>query len=236
MKKIICSLLSGLMIFGSVAGNVYADTTSNKTPVARGVDISYYQSGISLRELKNEGIDYAILRAGYGKYSSQEDIMFDEFVQQAQDCNMPIGAYWFSYATTPEEAEQEAYACLKVIDGITFQYPVWFDIETESIMNLSEDEICEIVDSFCSVLEDNGYYTGVYTYQWLANDKFNSEMDKYDVWLADIKNSEVTYKNTIGMWQNKIGLRVNNKFYKIDCNYSYKNYPAIMKQTGLNNN
>ena len=48
----------------------------NKLEVLNGVDISAWQEKVNWKKIKNDGIDFAILRAGYGKNASQEDAYF----------------------------------------------------------------------------------------------------------------------------------------------------------------
>ena len=68
----------------------------------KGIDVSVWQGTIDWSEVKNE-IDFAILRAGYGRYASQKDDRFEEYYAGCERHNIPKGAYWFSYATTKDE-------------------------------------------------------------------------------------------------------------------------------------
>jgi GH25 family lysozyme M1 (1,4-beta-N-acetylmuramidase) len=231
-RKVLIGLLSSLLVFGSLTAiPASAYSTKDQAILAKGVDISYWQGDVKFNRLA-KNVDYVILRAGYG--SSNKDVMFDKYVTEAKKNNMNIGAYWFSYATTTKEAEKEAYKCLEVLGDTQFEYPIFYDIEQESILDLSADEISDIVCTFCDILEDHGYYTGVYTYQWLANNKFNDKVGAYDVWLADIIHDEVSYKYPIGMWQNSLTVKIDGIDENLDFNYAYKDYPSIMKRNKLN--
>ena len=75
-----------------------------------GIDVSKYQGDIDWRKVKDSGIKFAIIRAGYGKETYQKDPYFDINYKNAKAVGMPIGVYWYSYATKIEEAEQEAKA------------------------------------------------------------------------------------------------------------------------------
>ena len=87
------------------------------TTTKQGVDISYCQKQVDWNKVS--GIDFAILRAGYGRYTNQKDSMFESHYAGAKKIGLPVGAYWYSYATTPEDAEKEADACIEVIKGIS---------------------------------------------------------------------------------------------------------------------
>ena len=70
----------------------------------KGIDISVWQGKIDWSEVaKDENVKFAILRAGYGMYTSQKDDRFEEYYAGCKRYNIPVGAYWFSYATTKQE-------------------------------------------------------------------------------------------------------------------------------------
>ena len=141
--------------------------------VARGIDVSMYQSYVNWDKVKKEGnVDFAIIRAGYGKYASQEDPYFDINMQNARAAGIDCGAYWFSYALTPEDAVLEAKAFLSVIKGYQFEYPVVFDMEYEKQAKLSREQASAIAEAFCSTMEKEGYYVSVYSYVSFLNDMF----------------------------------------------------------------
>ena len=83
--------------------------------IFEGVDVSVYQGNIDWNRAKADGIEFAIMRAGYGKYVSQKDKYFDQNMKNAKAAGLPCGVYWFSYALTPEDAIKEADACYEVI-------------------------------------------------------------------------------------------------------------------------
>ena len=86
-----------------------ADTTSKAdSPKAmKGIDVSRHNGSINWNQVKNDGVQFAILRAGYGNLLSQKDSKFEEFYQGAKAVGIPIGCYWYSYAITPEDARKK---------------------------------------------------------------------------------------------------------------------------------
>ncbi|OUP06238.1 GH25 family lysozyme, partial [Anaeromassilibacillus sp. An200] len=82
----------------------------------KGIDVSKYQELIYWEKVKAAGIDFAILRAGLGKYITQIDPRFEQNAFGALGAGLHVGAYWFSYATSPEEARQEAQVCAQVLE------------------------------------------------------------------------------------------------------------------------
>lgn len=205
--------------------------------VARGIDVSMYQSYVNWDKVKKEGnVDFAIIRAGYGKYASQEDPYFDINMQNARAAGIDCGAYWFSYALTPEDAVLEAKAFLSVIKGYQFEYPVVFDMEYEKQAKLSREQASAIAEAFCSTMEKEGYYVSVYSYVSFLNDMFTDTVfEKYDVWAAHFNVSKPSFtRSYYGMWQYSSTSRVPGIDGNVDADYAYRDFPYLMKQFSLN--
>lgn len=205
--------------------------------VARGIDVSMYQSYVNWDKVKKEGnVDFAIIRAGYGKYASQEDPYFDINMQNARAAGIDCGAYWFSYALTPEDAVLEAKAFLSVIKGYQFEYPVVFDMEYEKQAKLSREQASAIAEAFCSTMEKEGYYVSVYSYVSFLNDMFTDNVfEKYDVWAAHFNVSKPSFtRSYYGMWQYSSTSRVPGIDGNVDADYAYRDFPYLMKQFSLN--
>lgn len=84
----------------------------NKLEVLNGVDISAWQEKVNWKKIKNDGIDFAILRAGYGKKANQEDAYFATNFKNATAAGLPVGIYWYSYAKSVADVEKRrACAC-----------------------------------------------------------------------------------------------------------------------------
>lgn len=205
--------------------------------VARGIDVSMYQSYVNWDKVKKEGnVDFAIIRAGYGKYASQEDPYFDINMQNARAAGIDCGAYWFSYALTPEDAVLEAKAFLSVIKGYQFEYPVVFDMEYEKQAKLSREQASAIAEAFCSTMEKEGYYVSVYSYVSFLNDMFTDTVfEKYDVWAAHFNVSKPSFtRSYYGMWQYSSTSRGPGIDGNVDADYAYRDFPYLMKQFSLN--
>ena len=76
----------------------------------KGIDVSVHNGKIDWKKVKTADVDFAIIRAGYGKTATQADQRFEENYAGAKAAGIPVGAYWYSYATTPAEAKAEAVA------------------------------------------------------------------------------------------------------------------------------
>ena len=203
--------------------------------IFEGVDVSVYQGNIDWNRAKADGIEFAIMRAGYGKYVSQKDKYFDQNMKNAKAAGLPCGVYWFSYALTPEDAIKEADACYEVIKNYKLEYPVSFDMETESQMKLPKETVAQIIEAFCGRMESYGYYTTLYTYASFLNYKVEDRIfDKYDIWVAHYNPSKPAFNRNYGLWQYSCTGSVQGITGNVDRDYVYLDYERIIKNAHLN--
>lgn len=203
--------------------------------VANGIDVSVWQGEVDWKQVASTGTDYAIIRAGYGRYASQKDKYFDANIKGAKAAGLDVGVYWYSYAESPADAVKEAEACYSVIAGQKLEYPVYFDLEDPSITGKSNSELTAIAEAFCSYLESKGYYVGIASYSNFLNTKLNAEVfDKYDVWVASYGVSNPAFSRNYGMWQYANDGKVKGINGSVDLDYSYLDFPSLMNQFHLN--
>lgn len=194
-----------------------------------GIDVSEHQDKIDWPKVAATGIDYVIVRAGYGKELYQKDKRFDENMAGVQSVGLDCGAYWYSYALSVEDAYKEAETCYQIIKDYNFNYPIYFDIEDKTQMKLSTAEISAIIEAFCSTLEAKGYYVGLYSYASLLTTKVYEEvLDKYDIWVAHFDVPAPSYYKDYGMWQYCSTARIDGIKNAVDLDHSYVNYPYII--------
>jgi GH25 family lysozyme M1 (1,4-beta-N-acetylmuramidase) len=200
----------------------------------RGIDVSKWQGNIDWNRVKASGVDFAILRAGYGSVSSQKDPTFEDNYQNAKAAGIPVGAYHYSYAKDIAGAKREAQTFLEWIKGKQFEYPVVFDMEESATYNLGRNTVSEIIKTFCSIVEAAGYYVSVYTNKnWLDHVVSDEVKSKYDTWLAQW-TSTPSYVGPYGMWQYTSSGTVDGISGRVDMDIAYKNYPEIIKRKQLN--
>lgn len=196
------------------------------------VDISSWQGGINYQDIKNN-CKYAILRAGFG--DSDIDSRFEEHYANLHGGDMHLGAYWYSYAQSPDQARTEARLFLSIINGKEFDLPIYLDIEDGSMAGLGRGTLDAIVRAFGEEIQNAGYYFGVYSnLNWYRNIISGSELNKsFDWWIAlwDSEAPDPAYGINYGIWQ--FGY-VNLGGMTIDGNYIYKDYPQIIRDLGLN--
>ena len=200
----------------------------------KGIDVSKWQGNIDWTKVKSAGIEFAMLRGGFGKTASQIDSKFEQNYRNAKAVGMPVGVYHYSYAKTVEDAKREAQFCLSYLKGKSFEYPIAFDIEDNSQANLGKSTLTAIAKAFCEEVEKAGYYVCIYAnLDWLKNRLDMVALSNYDVWVAQWA-SKCTYGGVYGMWQYSDKGSVNGISGNVDMDEAYKNYPNIMKTNGLN--
>lgn len=203
----------------------------------KAIDVSKHQGIIEWLKVKNSGVSLAMIRAGYGRYVGQKDPQFDRNVRECEANGIAWGTYWYSYATSPEQARQEARCCLQVIKGLKPTLPVAYDIEYEpGILALSNATRTAMVKAFLEEVEAAGYYGILYASKDFIQHKLNwRELTAYDVWCAQY-GSRCTCQLPYGIWQysssNPLGIPGFGN--SLDCNNVYKDYPAIIQHAGLN--
>lgn len=202
--------------------------------MSKGIDVSKHQGAIDWQKVKNSGIDFAILRAGYGKYDGQKDERFEENYINAKKAGIKIGAYHYSYAKSVEDAKKEAEVFLKWIDGKRFEYPVALDVEEKSQSDKGKQFVSDIIRAFCGIVEKAGYYVCVYANKyWLDNFIDEECKRKYDTWLAQW-SEKATYDGKYGIWQYSSQGNIDGISGRVDLDESYKDYYSIIKANGLN--
>lgn len=208
----------------------------------KGIDVSQWQGTIDWQKVKGSGVSFAMIRAGYGQNNIDK-----QFVRNITECNrlgIPCGVYWFSYATTAAMAKKEAQYALAAVKPYHLDYPVAFDFEYDSVnyankvgVSVTKQLATSIASAFLDEVESAGYYGVLYTNQDYLNRYFDASLkNKYDIWLASWYTSPNFNKPPMncGLWQYASDGVCPGISGNVDLDISYKDYPAIMEQTGLN--
>ncbi len=200
----------------------------------KGIDVSVHNGDIDWSKVKADGIDFAILRAGYGKLAKQKDAKFEDNYKGAKAAGIPVGAYWYSYATTPDEAKLEAEVCVSILKGKQFEFPIFFDQEEKTTLDTGKANCSEMIRAFCDVLEANGYWVGLYTSRSCLTTHIEDDIKKrYALWAAEWSD-KLRYDGPVGIWQHSEKGKVDGITGNVDLDIGYKNYPTMIKAKGLN--
>ena len=171
--------------------------------VGYGIDVSKHQGKINWEKVNNSGVDYAIIRCGYGQDQyNQDDEYWDINAKACEQYGIPYGTYLYSYADTVEKAASEAKHVLRLVEGYDLSYPIYYDLEESSVRSkLNKSQIADIAETFCSIIEDAGYEAAIYSSKdWFENYLTDSRFDQWDRWVAQY-NTQCTYRGEYTMWQ-----------------------------------
>ena len=200
----------------------------------KGIDVSVHNGNIDWQKVKSAGIDFAILRAGYGRLEKQKDEKFEQNYAGAKAVGLPIGAYWYSYAMSEDEARLEADVFLKVIKGKQFEFPVYYDVEEKKQFDLGKEAVSAIMRAFLSKVEAAGYFTGLYgSASSLTTHTADDIKNRYTIWLAHWVN-QTNYSGAYAVWQYSEKGNVNGITGSVDLDTCTKDFPTIIKEKGLN--
>ena len=206
----------------------------------KGIDVSQWQGEIDWATVKAAGVEFALIRAGLRGYAPEgklaEDARFRENAEGAIAAGIPVGVYFFSQATTPEEGREEARYCLELVRPYKLDFPVYIDSEyanaqrTGRADGLSKEARTAAVTAFCQEVEGAGYYAGIYASEsWFAQQL--GEVSRYDRWVANWTGKpDVPH----GIWQYSNAGRVDGIATPVDLDEAFQDYPAIIQAAGLN--
>lgn len=212
----------------------YFGISKSNEPLMKGIDVSVHNSNIDWQKVKNAGIQFAILRSGYGRELSQKDAKFEENYKNAKAVNMPIGAYWYSYAMSEDEARLEADVFLKIIEGKHFEMPVYFDLEEKKQFDLGKEKVSAIMRAFLEKVESAGYFVGLYgSASSLTTHTADDIKSHYTIWLAHW-TEQTNYSGAYGIWQYSSEGKVNGISGNVDMDICYNDFPTIIKNKKLN--
>lgn len=211
-------------------------TSGGGKMTTHGIDVSQYQGLIDWEVVKDR-IDFAIIRCGFGQdRPDQDDKLFRRNADECTRLNIPFGVYLYSYAKNTNDAKKEADHVLRLVKDYQMAYPVYYDLEDNNTTGKQSNEVIgDIAKTFADILEDQGYYVGIYASLYWWKTKLTSPVfDRYTHWIANY-TAELNYDGTYDMWQYSSTGWVEGVPTIVDLNYCYADFPAIIKRAGKNN-
>lgn len=199
-----------------------------------GVDISKYQDYVDFVTLKNEGVDYVMIRVGARGYSTGQitlDDNFDDNMIRAKEAGLEVGVYFYSQAVSEEEAVEEANFVLQHIAAYEIDYPVAFLMERISndkarIDGLSKNDKTTVTRAFLNTIKDAGYMPMVYgNKEWLIKEVDLSKLSEYDIWLSQ-SGDLPDYPYRFSMWQYTNTGEISGISGYADLNINFIDYSA----------
>lgn len=199
---VLIALIAIPSLRGSNPGNTY------------GIDVSSHNGSIRWKEVAENGVEFAVIRAGSRGYSNgtiKEDTQFKRNMRHAWFHHVDRGVYFYSQAVNETEAEEEAMAVLKSLNGADLALPVFLDMEDTGTNGkgradgLPREERTKVALAFAKVIREKGYQPGVYANRWYLNNALNPEAletANIDIWLAEYtSNPRPKYTGHYDYWQ-----------------------------------
>lgn len=194
----------------------------------RGIDLSKWNGKVDFKKVKESGVEFVILRAGYGKEIQQKDPRFEEYYREAKNAGLHVGAYWYSYATNVEGAREEARTCIQVLAGKQFDFPIFYDVEEKKQFALGRELLTEIVYEFLTSLERAGFFAGLYMSKSPLTSYMPSNIGKrFALWVAQYAK-KCTYKGSWAIWQSSNEGRVPGIYGVVDLDTCEFDFPSLL--------
>lgn len=208
-------------VLGSVRSKRSIATQSSITQeniTRKGIDVSEHNGDINWDKIKAAGIDFVILRCGYGQdQTSQDDKKWLRNVEACERLEIPYGVYIYSYATNTTKASSEADHVLRLIQGHKLSYPVYFDMEDTSTEN---SDLTAIAKTFCNKIQNAGYPVGVYaSLSWWNSKLTDTCFGNWYRWIASWSASKCNYNGDFALWQYSENGAVSGISGNVDMNY-----------------
>lgn len=198
-----------------------------------GIDVSEHNGTLDWAKIKKAGIEFAIIRTGYG--TSHVDTQFKNNMKGAIEQGIHIGAYHFSYALNESGAKNEADFVTALLQPYKdkIDMPVFFDFEYDTVsyakkqgVALGKEAFNNHTVAFCEQIKKAGYTPGTYyNLSYLNSYVDKSKIGKYVKWFAQYASAPGT--SDYALWQYSSSYKISGLGCKFDVN--------ILKDTSIIN-
>ena len=217
----------------------YIGSASNEFKTREGIDVSAHNGKIDWKELKEKGIEFAVLRVGgryYGKSSGTiyEDKYIKYNIEQATKYGIEFGVYFFSAAITEKEAIEEANWCIQKLKAydtdkkckyIAHDFEIFGQSRAEDI---TKEELNKDAVAFLSKVKASGYTPMLYGSKYYLTTHFNVEdickkLGNCKIWLAHYTTNGAlsNYKDNYDIWQYSDTGKLDGISGKVDLDIVY---------------
>lgn len=211
-------------------GTENTDFTASGENVKKGIDVSKWNETIDWEAVKEDGVEFAIIRCGYrGSLSGSLiiDPTYEENIRGAIAADIPVGVYFFTQAVNEVEAVEEASMVINLIRRYDVDYPVFLDSESAGgngrADKLEAEERTRIHKAFLETIAAAGYATGIYgSANWLDGKVEMKELSGYHTWLAEYADIP-SYDGYYHMWQYTSKGSIDGISTNVDLNLCYMN-------------
>ena len=181
--------------------DIYAEHKNDKTKI--GIDISKWQGNVDFEKLKKANVEFVMIRLGYQTGFGKELILdkyYEQNIKLANKYGIKTGVYFYSYASNPKEAKEQAEFVKKHIKNYKIDMPVAFDFEDWKNIVLAKLSIYDInknAKTFLDEIKKVGYKVMNYGSKHYLENIWDID---YPTWLAHY-TKKTNYSKEYKMWQ-----------------------------------
>ena len=200
----------------------------------KGIDVSHFQGNIDWNKVKGN-IDFAILRLGWiGNNNNHTlDTKFETYYNACKSTGIPIGIYVYNYCNSEDTVKSGAEWTVNQLKDKGIDLPIYIDMEDRSIENLGKDKLTSICIAFNTVIENAGYWAGVYAnLNWYTN-YLNKDTIKarYTTWVVHYGISQDRYVGQYDMLQYSDTGKISGISGNVDMDIMYRDLINEIKES-----
>lgn len=164
-----------------------------------GIDVSHYQLEIDWKAVREQGIEFAILKCQYEAQSHRIDEYFERNYSGCKENGISTGVYIFIGSKSIEDPERDANCLLGHLKGRPLDYGIWIDLEAASVRAIGKERITALVRVYERIFKNAGYYVGIYcNLDWYRNVLDTKALGNLDFWIARYpKNDDGTLRESL---------------------------------------
>lgn len=206
----------------------------------KGMDVSEWQGEIDWAKAKADGIEYAVIRCGYGSDKTKYDDKYWEYnVSECERLGIPYGVYLYSYAEDLNDAKSEAEHTIRLLKGHHPSLPVYYDLEDKTVESAGKSMISQMAQTYCDKVSAAGYRVGIYASRsWWTSYLNTATFDNssWSKWIAEW-GSKCNYSQSYDMWQCTSTGSVNGVSGNVDLNFwmlkTYDEQPVKVSDSNI---
>jgi len=189
-----------------------------------GIDVSAHQGKINWAQVRQSGVEFAMIRCGFRGQTSggiYEDAYFKTNVAGATANGVKVGIYFYSYAKNVNQAKEQAEWVRDNLENYKIDLPVAFDWESWNYFNttgMSFNTLNKAANVFLDTLSDAGYKGMLYGSKTYLEKIWYPT--KYEIWLAQY-STKATYNGEYLIWQMTENGKVDGIKGDVDINVMY---------------
>lgn len=188
--------------------------------MTKGLDLSTHNGYVDFNLLKQNGIDFVILRLGWigNKENHTIDSKFESYYNSAKRVGLKVGCYVYSYVETSKAMTSAINWVRNKIQGKSFEYPIFLDLEDDQISYIDKKSMTNLAIQFCQSFENSGIYANK---NWFNNKLDINQLLNYKIWLAEWNKNNYTVDFRVDIWQYTSDGTISGISGRVDMNYSY---------------